>query len=109
MGAEYLVNNEGKPLHVARGYVYYSDTSFEAGDSPIVLDVRTDLERIGINGWIICDGEGDILVELSNDGTTYGTQYSLKSGEVDNLKGETISKIRLTHSGTDSAYRVRLT
>ena len=103
-----LINDEGQDLYKNRGYVYYSDTSFIVGDSPIVLDIKTDLGRDGVNGWIRCDGSGNILVEISNNGTDYGTQYTLKSGEAENILGDRVSKIRLTHSGTDSAYRIRM-
>lgn len=87
--------------------VTYEDTSFVTGDSPIVLDIETDLGRTGIDGYIINDGGGDIQVELSNDGTLYGDITTLKDADVYDLQGVTVSKIRLTWVN-DTAYRVNV-
>lgn len=88
--------------------VYYAseDTSFVSGDSPVTLDVKSTLGKMGINGYIICDGSGDILVTLSSDGTNYGNTIRIKQGEVFMLTTRSLSKIKITHSGTDSSYRV---
>ena len=87
-------------------YESYSDSSFIAGDSPATLDVFGDLERITYNGQINCDGAGDLLIGLSSDGTTYNDNITLKSGEILDLRTFNLKKIKITHSGTDSSYRV---
>ena len=51
-------------------YKSYNDTSFVAGDSPITLNVFTDLGRYTYNGEINCDS-GSIYVQLSSDGVSY--------------------------------------
>lgn len=86
----------------------FEDTSFVAGDSPATHDVNTALGQNGQDGYIICDGAGDILVEVSADGATYGDQWTQKAGEVVSLKGMSVDTIRITHSGTDSAYRINV-
>lgn len=87
---------------------YYAsdDTSFVAGDSPATLDIKTSLGRLANNGYINCDGAGDILVSVSSDGANYGSNIRLKSGDEFSLKALSVSKIKITHSGTDSSYRV---
>lgn len=85
--------------------VSYEDINFVTGDSPIVFDTFTDLGRICHEGYIINDGSGDILVEFSTNGTDYGGQHTLKSGEQLVLNNLKIKKIKLTWVA-DSAYRV---
>lgn len=87
----------------------YEDTNFIAGESPAVLDVYTDLgNRTNLKGYIAVDGAGSLLAELSFDGTNYGSQFTLTTGDVYSLDGIAIKKIRLTHSGTDTAYRINV-
>ncbi len=87
---------------------YYAtgDTSFSSGESPITLDVLTNLSRKGTNGYIRCDGLGDILVSISSDGSTFGDSTRIKQDETFSLRALEIQSIKITHSGTDSAYRV---
>ena len=88
-------------------YLPYEDTSFVAGDSPVVLDIFTDLGRETYNGEINCDGDGDILVALSSDGTNYGDNVRIKQDEKLVTTTHRVKKVRITHSGSDSAYRAR--
>lgn len=114
-------NNEGHHAQVDKngnlrvreghhGYLNktYEDTSFVALDSPVVHDFNTDTGRNAVDGWLICDGPGDISVDFTRDGTTYGDQWTMKSKDVVDLLRLDINKIRITHSGTDSAYRIFL-
>jgi hypothetical protein len=84
----------------------YEDASFIAGESPRTLDVNTDLGRNGKKGYIICDGPGDLQVEISKDGATWGGVHTMKQDEVFNFEGYTVDSIKLTHLGTDSGYRI---
>ena len=84
---------------------YYEDLSFVTGDSPITLDVNTDLGRNSVDGTIINDGPGNILVEISDDGTNYGEQITLTDCDDIDLKNWDVDKIRLTWV-SDSSYRV---
>lgn len=86
----------------------FEDSNFVVGDSPIVLDIYgSDLHDYPIaEGYIACDGTGNILVEVSQRANEYGDQFTIKSGEVVTLGFSRAGKIRITHSGTDSAYRV---
>ena len=85
--------------------VSYEDTSFVTGDSPIVLDVFTDLGRRGHEGQVINDGSGDIKVEVSYDGINYGGLHTLHEGDELVLENLSFKKIRLTWV-SNSAYRV---
>ena len=100
-----LVDINGVPINSPGRNFYYEDTSFETGDSPVVLDVNTDLGRNATDGNIINDGPGDILVEVSNDGTNYGTQITLTDCDQLELKNMNVDSIRLTWQ-SDSAYRI---
>lgn len=100
-------------LHVTQGGApglnqAYEDASFEAGDSPATLDFNNDASRNAMAGWIICDGDGDIQVDFSRNGVNFGEKFTMKLGEMVNLRGLSIDKLRITHTGTDSAYRVFL-
>ena len=83
----------------------YEDASFVTGDSPRTLDVNTDLGRNSKDGYIICDGEGDFTVEISNNGTDFGGIHTMKKGDVLDLEGVDVDKIRVTWIA-DSAYRI---
>lgn len=86
-------------------YVSAEDTSFVTGDSPQVVDANTALARNGQEGFVINDGPGDILIDISEDGAVYGQVVRLKSGEVMDLAGANVNKLRFTWV-SDSAYRV---
>ena len=84
--------------------VSYEDTNFVSGDSPVVLDVYADLGRVGHEGFILNDGAGNLLIELSTDGVTYGGSHTLKWGDqlvISNLK---VNRVRLTWQ-EDTSYR----
>lgn len=83
----------------------YEDTNFVTGDSPVTIDANADLERNATDGYISNDGAGDILVKFSNDGTNFGDQHTIKSGEEIGLKNLNIDKIILTWI-SDSSYRI---
>ena len=86
-------------------YFFKEDANFVAGDSPKIIDVTTEISS---NNGFLClknDGPGDILLSLSLDGTTYGDDIRIKSTEYKQC-GLPIKKIKITHTGTDSAYRL---
>jgi hypothetical protein len=86
----------------------FEDTSFVAGDSPVVLDFNAAAGRNALDGYIINDGPGDFTVEFSRDGATYGGAWTMKEFETMSLRNYDVDSIRITHGGTDSAYRVNL-
>lgn len=89
--------------------VYFSseDSSFVTGDSPVTLDVRATLGRNSVDGYIVNDGAGNFTVTLSEDGTNYGQNITMKEGEVLSLKSMSINKVKITWV-SDSSYRVFL-
>ncbi len=114
-------NNEGHDAQVdkngnlrVREGVYdfdnkaYEDTSFTAADSPQTHNFEGDTGRTAIDGYLIVDGPGDVQFDISRDGLTYGDKFTVKKGERVNLSHFKVSKIRATHTGTDSAYRINL-
>ncbi len=85
----------------------YEDTSFVSGDSPATHSFNTDTGRNAIDGWLICDGAGNVQIDFSQDGVTFGDKFTVKKGEVVDLLRLNINKIRVTHV-SDSAYRIFL-
>ena len=85
----------------------YEEAAFEAGDSPAVHDFFADAGRVATRGYIICDGAGNIQVDVSRDGINYDDKWTMKSGQSVTLDGMYIKKIRVTRVA-DSAYRINL-
>ena len=77
--------------------VSYEDTNFTSGDSPAVMDVYAAIGRNGYKGYFLNDGPGDIQVEISNDGTNYGGQHTLRGGELLSLNELNVARIRITY------------
>ena len=85
---------------------FYEDTSFVAGDSPVVLDLNTDLGFNATEGWVANDGDGDFTVAYSVNGTDYSDEITVKIGEAESFNGLSVAKIRITRV-EDSSYRVK--
>ena len=83
----------------------FEDTSFLTGDSPATLDVNSALGKNGSDGYIINDGAGNFTVAISNNGTDFGDEITMKQNEVLDLKDLDIDTIRITWI-SNSAYRV---
>ena len=96
---------DGNALFPAGQYKKYEDTSFVTGDSPATLDFNADLGKNGNNGYIINDGAGDFTIAMSPDGTNFGEEITIVSGEIFDLQGRNINKLRVTWIA-DTAYRV---
>jgi len=82
----------------------YRDPVFVAGDSPVTLDVNTDLGRNAIDGFIINDGAGIFNIEISDDGANWSNEFRLNNGETLQLTNVNIDSIKLTWL-TNSSYR----
>jgi hypothetical protein len=85
---------------------FFEDTSFGVGDSPAILDLNTALGRNANNVIVLNDGPGDFTYSISNDGTNWGDEITLKRREVAEYQDISIDSFRITHTGVDSAYRV---
>ena len=85
----------------------YETTSFASANSPAVHDFNADMGRNAVDGYIINDGDGDIKVDYSLDGVTFGDKFTMKAGDQVMLLHFNIDKIRVTWVA-DSAYRINL-
>ena len=85
--------------------ITYEDTSFVTGESPTTVDVNDDLGRNGSDGYFTNDGDGDIEIQFSKNGTTFGEKATIKKDEVVLFKGLDIDTILLTWVA-DSSYRI---
>jgi phage gpG-like protein len=83
----------------------YEDTNFDNADSPAILDVFADLQRIGHEGQVINDGPGRLQVSISADGSTYGGVHTLRGGNIFDLSDLTIKRIKLLYV-EPTAYRI---
>lgn len=83
----------------------FEDTAFVTGSSPATHDVNAVLGRNGVDGYIINDGDGNIKVEFSSDGTSYGSKATIKKNEKLVFDGWDIDCIKITWVA-DSAYRI---
>lgn len=107
------VIDESNPLHtqplvtlsVSSLYQTYEDSSFVTGDSPVILDLLTDLGDYARDVAITNDGVGNITVAISNDGISYSDEHILKAQEGLTLSDIKIDSVRLTWVA-DSSYRV---
>ena len=107
MGGEVqIVDKYGKQLIDGHNYKSYENSNFVSGDSPAIYDINTDLGHNARDGNIICDGSGNIIINISHNGVDYGDDIPMKKNEKINLKPLNVNKIKITHSGTDSAYRI---
>jgi len=104
MGDKFDIHYEGPKKDLQP----YRNANFQVGDSPAILDVLTDVGRITYNGEIDNDGAGDLIISLSSNGTDYTDQSYLKAGEQADLRTFETKKIKIEHSGIDSAYRCRV-
>jgi hypothetical protein len=86
----------------------YEETAFNVGKSPATHDFGGDTGRYATSGYIICDGEGDIQVDFTRDGIDYSDKFTMKKNERNNLAHLDIWKVRITHTGVDSKYRINL-
>lgn len=86
----------------------FEDTSFVAGDSPFTADVNAALGRNGTKGYIVNDGAGDFTVAFSIDGSVFGNAGTMKKKEIIKFSNQSVDSIKITHSGTDSAYRISI-
>ena len=83
----------------------FEDTSFVTGDSPALLDANAALGRNATQGYVICDGAGNIQVAFSTDGVSFGDNITLKESEKLTFSNQSVDTIKITWV-TDSAYRV---
>jgi len=83
----------------------YDDASFKTEDSPTVLDVNTDLERNGTAGFIENYGSGNIQVEISDDGDSFGEPFVIRPGKNFDLQCLNVDQVRLTWI-EDTSYQV---
>jgi len=89
---------------------YYSviDAEFSSTDDQTILDVSGYLGYPARSGFINVFGEGDVDINISSNGTTYGSDITLFRNDIFKIDGLLVDKIKLTHTGSDSAYRVFL-
>ena len=91
-------------------WITQEDNSFQSADSPVEIDVFDKLTAgksyRTAEGYITCDGPGSVQIEIAETPDEYGDALTLKSGESLSLSKSRVALIKLTHLGTDSAYRI---
>jgi hypothetical protein len=91
-------------------WITAEDNNFVAGDSPIEIDIFASLTAgtsyRTAEGYITCDGPGSLQIEVAETPSEYGGALTLKSGETLSLSRSRVAIVKITHLGTDSAYRL---
>ena len=96
-------------LLVREGQYNFDNKVYEAAITATntVHDFNADTGRDAVDGYVINDGPGNIEVEISRDGLSYGGKFTMKKGERVNLAHFRINLIRVTWVA-DSNYRINL-
>ena len=91
-------------------WITAEDNSFQSADSPVEIDIFDKLAAgksyRTAEGYITCDGPGSVQIEIAETPSEYGGALTLKSGESLSLTRSRVAVIKITHLGTDSAYRI---
>ena len=91
-------------------WITAEDANFVSGDSPVEIDIFASLTGATsyrtAEGYLTCDGPGSIQVEVAETPSEYGGALTLKAGETLPLSKSRIAVMKITHLGTDSAYRL---
>ena len=107
-----VIGDPAKAIEIAFTPIEALNKSYEgtltAGNSPITIDFNADTGRNGLDGWITCDGPGDISVQFSRDGVTFGDAWTMKAGENSQLRNFDVDSLKITRISADSNYRIVL-
>jgi hypothetical protein len=104
-----MKNSAGNAIYSCRSVMSVNEGTLTAGNSPVTCPVSANLgggTNRGNAGYIANDGSGSIQVEIAQEGTSYMSPFTLKSGENFDVTGMNISNVRLTRLGADANYRV---
>jgi len=82
----------------------YEGTVAAAG-TPVTLDVNADLDHNAGDGYIVCDGPGNLQVDISKNGLAFETDVTVEEDEVVLLKGLNVDTIRIDATVSGTAYR----
>ncbi len=85
--------------------ITFEDTNFVLGDSPASLDCNAALGRNATQFSIQNDGPGNFTVSISLDGSLFGNEKTVKSGEVYAIDALSIDTVRVTFV-SNSSYRM---
>lgn len=96
-------NRQRVAVYVDGNSVAYEGSLITGVD--VLCDFHTDAGRNAHYGYLINDGEGDLQVFWSSDGTTYGGVHTVKKGEQISFDGFTVNKLKLRWV-TDTDYRI---
>ena len=102
------MNDRGEAIFSSGPPSVTSDT-LTAANSPYTIDIETALGRKGNGGAVLNDATTlvSMTVQLLHDaGGSYDSAITLQSGESLDLRGRSISAVKLTRVGSDCAFRV---
>lgn len=104
---EYL---KQKDFTFLSGRPYVRETTVAVAGTPntenIVTDAVQGLGRNAHTGYIICDGPGNLRVELSNDGTNFAPFITVIPNQILDLDQEDLHTIRIDTTVGGTAYRL---
>jgi len=87
--------------------MFYADSNFQSGDSPVIIDLKTDLGEISVRGSLLINlGPGPFLLSVSYDeGATFEldvfapARFTIRDGILND-----VDQIKITHVGIDTSY-----
>lgn len=89
------------------GLPYISETTVAAVGTPNNELVNASLGKNAVTGYFINDGPGNLLVQISVDGTNFSTQFTMIPNQTVNF-AEEIFTLRIDTSVAGTAYRLNL-
>lgn len=99
-----------KDVTFLKGRPYVRETNVAVAGVPnielIVTDPVQGLGRNAHTGYIICDGPGNLLIRLSNNGTTFAPIQTIIPNQILNLDTEDIFTISVDASVNATKYRM---
>jgi hypothetical protein len=109
-GPAYQQNDSQENRQRVATYVDGNSVAYEGSltSGPDVLcDFHTDAGRNAHYGYLINDGEGDLQVLWSSNGTTFGGIHTVRKGEQISFDGFTVNQLKLRWI-TNCDYRIML-
>ncbi len=83
----------------------FENSAFVTGSSPATHDVNAVLGRNAVDGYVINDGDGDLKIQFSSDGISYGSKITMKETEKIVFDAWNVDTVKVTWVA-DTAYRI---
>lgn len=111
LNTEYVVTEydfyKNRDFVYKTGLPYISETTVAVAGVPNTENVSVSMGKKAVTGYIVNDGPGNLLVQISVDGTTYSNIFTMIPNQTVNFAEELFSMI-IDASVNATAYRLNL-